>query len=375
MDADLVASKLKTARRATGMSTRRVASLLETYGASVSHATVSAYERAASTPSIETLTALSELYRRSLDWFLSSTPALSGVQYRHIASRVKVADLAAFEASATVWLEAFGRLEAAMGMVTASSAPPRLLDPNASPQEAARKIRVQLGLASRQPVASVFEVLDALQVRSIELAAHENIDGLSAWWGDQRVVVLNVAMPNDRLRFDAAHEMFHLLLGDCDEASGPDGRARHDRAMEAASQFLITDDAVRDAFLGKSMVRLLQFKQTFGVSLAVLVFRGSQLGLINGHESKRLWIEFSKRGWRHREPGHVWADRPRRFEYLLDIARNVRGWNWRKLAETCGVPMSALRDRLSAAIGADEKPLAPESEVNHNERYELRLVR
>src|SRR6185503_20243098 len=105
-----LANKLKAARSFTGMSTRAVATKL-TRPFPISHATIANYESGRSTPPLDILAALAELYDRPLNWFLEHGKCLTGVRYRNLKSKVRMADLYRFEADVQRWVDAYATLE------------------------------------------------------------------------------------------------------------------------------------------------------------------------------------------------------------------------------------------------------------------------
>ena len=74
-----LANKLKAARTLTGMSTRAVAAMFSRRFP-ISHATIANYESGRSTPPLDILAALAELYDRPLNWFLEHGKCLTGVR-------------------------------------------------------------------------------------------------------------------------------------------------------------------------------------------------------------------------------------------------------------------------------------------------------
>lgn len=194
----------------------------------------------------------------------------------------------------------------------------------------------------------------------IDVPTNAAIDGLAARYGAEHVAVLNSIVSNDRYRMNAAHELSHILFGDCDtETETPD---QDERAYEFASHLLVTTEMVKHAFRRKSMVDLLQYKERFGVSLASLIYRAAQHGFITQAEKKRLYIMFQKRGWMKNEPGTVCRDRSVRFESLVDSARLHKKVSMAELAEVCGVTELSLEDRLRE-VGATFERDVPTIEV------------
>src|SRR5271157_4381814 len=87
-----LATKLKTARSLTGMSTRAVAEkLVKRFP--ITHATVANYESGRSVPPMDVLAALADLYERPINWFLERGKSLTGVRYRNLKSRVRMSDI------------------------------------------------------------------------------------------------------------------------------------------------------------------------------------------------------------------------------------------------------------------------------------------
>lgn len=369
-------AKLKSARLAAGLSTRRVAELLPSYGAKVSHATLANYEKGATSPSIDTLVALSELYRRPLQWFVSTKPTMTGMRYRRHKTGIRVAEIARFEVESQRYLEALIALEEALGTCLNSSNRVRLHQAS-SGKDAGSELRKLLGFSQTQPIDSIFDVLEQMGVLVIDLVADRRIDGLSATLDGWDVVVVNSSKPTSRLRMDAAHELFHLMLGDCDHHDDGIVDSEEERiAMDAASHFLAPDEVVADAFRGKSMVRLVKFKEAYGISLAALVYRAGQLNILNESECKALWIEFAKRGWRKREPGTVRSDSPWRFEFLIDMARHEAQMSWQDLGNLTGLTEHELKTRLDIRYGSPEEgEMPPRKEVESPLNQGLRLVR
>jgi Zn-dependent peptidase ImmA (M78 family) len=106
------------------------------------------------------------------------------------------------------------------------------------------------------------------------------------------------------------------------------------------------------------MVRLVQFKERFGISLAAMVYRADRLGFITKGEAKMLWIEFARRGWKSNEPGSVRPDRATRFEQLIDEVLGSGKMSLKEVADSAGVRPEAIRERLNYAMGipADSGP-------------------
>lgn len=350
-----VGPKLREARIGAGItSTRAAQERLRARGLDISHATIANYESGKTNPPMAVLNVLADFYGRPLQWFLERSEVLVGVEYRNLKSKVKASDRAQYESAAAKWLTAYRRLEEALGKRLQSS----ITTPTCSQdsgRELARHVRELLKLNDSQPIASVVDVLHAFGIRQLELPSKFGIDGLAAQFCGDPVVVLNPLTSNDRSRLNAAHELGHHLFGDCDASA--DGRMtlaeREHRVYEFASCFLLPDTQVNSAFQGRSFLRLLEYKERFGISLAAMIYRAEKIQVIDAKTAKWLWIEFAKRGWRKNEPGKVWVDRPMRFEQLIEDAIRLKKFNWRQLECLTAVSASELRSRLGSFVTDD----------------------
>lgn len=344
-----LAEKLKSARKLTGMSTRAVAEKLSKLFP-ISHATIANFESGKSAPPMDVLAVMADLYDRPINWFLERGQSLTGVRYRNLKSRVKTRELHRFEADVQRWVDAYVSLENRLNKHLAPASENLRLKKNLTPDELSREVRTKLNFAESEPIPSVVDVLEKFGVRVLEQPTELRIDGLAAKYAKEYVVVLNPTVSNDRGRLNGAHELGHVLFGDCD-SDGPETKEAEKRAFEFASHFLLPNNQLKSAFAGKSMVRLVQFKERFGISLAAMVYRADKLGFITKAEAKMLWIEFARRGWKSNEPGSVRPDRATRFEQLIDEVLGSGKMSFKEVADLAGVRPEAIRERLNYAMG------------------------
>ena len=223
--------------------------------------------------------------------------------------------------------------------------------PTMTPAEAAASVRKTLGIADGDPIPSVISVLEQFGIRVIEMPTTLKIDGFAAHLGSETVVVLNPSTANDRCRMNAAHELGHVLFGDCDSPSSAT-KEMDNRAFEFASHLLIPLSELAKALAGQSALQLLRYKEKFGISMAAMIFRGEKAGLLNPRTAKRLWIYFSRQGWRANEPGSVRPDRAMRMEEILDLAISDNTLSsWSEAASVMGVTVPQLKQRRKLAMG------------------------
>lgn len=344
-----LSEKLLSARKLTGLSTRAVAEKLAKRFP-ISHATIANYESGKSSPPMDVLAALADLYDRPINWFLERGKSLTGVRYRNLKSRVKERELHRFEADVQRWVDAYVAVETRLKRPLVSTIKETRVKSTIDADDLSREVRRMLQISEDDAIPSMVEVLEKFRVRVLEQPTELRIDGLAAKYDEEYVVVLNPTVSNDRGRLNAAHELAHVLFGDCDH-DGQETKETERRAFDFASHFLLPNNQLKKAFIGKSMVRLVQFKERFGISMAAMVYRADKLGFITKSEAKWLWIEFARRGWKSNEPGLVRPDRATRFEQLIDELLVSGKMSLKEVADLAGVRPDAIRERLNFAMG------------------------
>lgn len=131
------------------------------------------------------------------------------------------------------------------------------------------------------------------------------LDGVSRWFEDRPVMLL--AKDKDtgvRRRFDAAHELGHLILHRhvTQQQLKDDWHLIEDQAMAFASAFLMPGTSFAYAARDISLEGLANLKPTWKVSVAAMLMRLKSLNLIHEPEITNLWKYYSYRGWRGNEP-------------------------------------------------------------------------
>jgi Zn-dependent peptidase ImmA (M78 family)/DNA-binding XRE family transcriptional regulator len=173
--------------------------------------------------------------------------------------------------------------------------------PSKELEEAARQVRQAFGMPSG-PVQNVAEVLEKHGILLIRLPLDTaDVDAFSLPFHDRPVVVLG-ADKNDRARsrFDAAHELGHLVVHG-DQIWGVKEVER--QANEFAAAFLMPAEDIRDELPERAdWAVLFQLKQEWQVSLAALLMRARTLGRMSENNYLTAVKAASARGWRRIEP-------------------------------------------------------------------------
>jgi Zn-dependent peptidase ImmA (M78 family)/transcriptional regulator with XRE-family HTH domain len=345
-----LARRLREARREVGLSTRAVAAILPTRLA-VSHATIASYENGTTVPPVNVLAGLADVYQRPLNWFLENRESLSCFRYRNLASRVRLNEQRQFEAITGKWVDAYFNLEKHLKMHTVRRPTKLAYNQDILPEVLAAKVRREfLNLNDDQPVQNMVMALESFSAWALEIRASFGIEGAAARHGDEFVVVLNPEVANDRLRMIAGHELAHLVYDGCKKSLGLTDDQVEKRAYVFASSLLLPDSQLRSAFEGRSFLKLIQYKERFGISLAAMIYMAEKARVINTSTSRRLWAEMTRRGWRQSEPGYVWRDRAIGFEMMLESAIETRQVTWADAERITGVREGELRQRLESVL-------------------------
>ena len=194
-------------------------------------------------------------------------------------------------------------------------------------EKTAERCRVELGLPLDAPIGNMCRVLEPAGVAVTYLDAKtEQIDAFCRR-GATSVVVLNaVKGSTSRTRFDAAHELGHLVMhGDITS------RSRDEVEREAdsfASAFLLPRAPLTRALYGRTRVdwpHFIELKRTWRVSLAAIVRRAFDLGLIDAVRYRQLNVSLHARGWHRGEPDEPPAERPELIPLALRTLQTVTG--------------------------------------------------
>ena len=115
--------------------------------------------------------------------------------------------------------------------------------------------------------------------------------------------------PIERLRFDMAHELGHILMHpweESDEDLDKDSfNAREKQANMFASALLLPRKAfMRDVMAYATEVDYYRhLKKKWRVSMQAMMYRARQLNIITGNQFSYMMRQVSKNGWRKHEPG------------------------------------------------------------------------
>lgn len=168
------------------------------------------------------------------------------------------------------------------------------------PITAAGVLRGHWGIGSK-PVPDMIKLLEAKGVRVFSLSeSNKNVDAYSCWRNNVPYIFLNTFKSSERSRFDAAHELGHLVL----HIHGASGNRDVEREADSfAAAFLIPrGDLISHVPRVQSLSQLVSAKDRWGVSVAALARTTFDAGLISDWNYRELCKQMSVLGYRSKEP-------------------------------------------------------------------------
>jgi Zn-dependent peptidase ImmA (M78 family) len=159
------------------------------------------------------------------------------------------------------------------------------------------------------PISDLLLVLEnnGIFVSKGEMAA-DTIDSFSQWPKDQTpyIFINSDKASAVRMRFDAAHELGHLLLHRYVDIKAFKSASTHhlmeDQCHRFALAFLLPTQRFTAELFAPTINGFFALKERWGVSIAAMIKRCEQLEILNAEQAKRTWINLSRRGWRRQEP-------------------------------------------------------------------------
>lgn len=311
-------SRLGLARRRRGITKTELASLVN-----VNLRSITAYEGAENPPSPEVVARLARALGFPIEFFYSSQVELirpTRASFRAISGmaakqRNVVLGAASFAFEVADWISARFELPTFEAPDLRSS----------EPEVAAVAIRAAWGLGDR-PIKNMIHLLESRGVRIFSLVEEgRDIDAFSIWHAGKPYIFLNTMKTPERSRFDAAHELGHLVLhrhgspqvllhkhdeSESDAGSTAEvpsrGREAEYEANAFAAALLMPKGSVEAANIRMPTVEtLIKAKRNWNVSVSALAHRLYQTKQISDWTYHSLFRQLSEQGYRTTEPNGV----------------------------------------------------------------------
>lgn len=328
------------ARRRRGLTQTRLADLI-----GIHRRALCAYETGEYFPSDETMNALCSLLGFPPEFFYGEDldePTLESGSFRSMtrmmaAHRDMALGQTAIGLHLNTWLESQFELPK-----------PALpdLSHESSPEVAAESLRRAWGIGQLS-IRNMIHLLEAKGVRVFSLAIDaRDVDAFSMWKGPTPFVFLNTFKSSEHSRFDAAHELGHLVL----HRQSPQGREAEREADAFASAFLMPRASViAHSPKFPTLATLVKTKKIWTVSVAALAYRLHFLGLLTDWLYRRLSIEITERGYRETEPEEAPSETSLILPKLLGHLY-AEGISRQRIAEILNIPLSELEALLFGLV-------------------------
>ena len=330
-------SRLTLVRERKGLSKSELAKLID-----VDLRTIVAYESGEFPPSPETLHRLEKALGFPVDFFHGEDlekPHPDAASFRSF-SKLKSTrrDMALAQGAIALHLNHW--LESKFELPDADLPD---LSRERSPEQAAMAIRQIWGIGEL-PIRNMVHLLEAKGIRVFSLAIDtREVDAFSMWRENMPFVFLNNNKSSERSRYDAAHELGHLLLH---RHSSPQGREAEKDADIFAGAFLMPKASIIShsrRFL--TVNDLVSLKRIWNVSVAALNYRLHEVGMLSDWEYRTLSIQIAKRGYRTYEPDQS----PRETSQMLTVMFNSlyeEGMSRWQIARSLRLPQSELEQLM-----------------------------
>ena len=311
--------RLKSAREMRGLS---MAGLSQELSGLVTRQAICKYESGKMLPDSKVLLRLARILDVKPEYFFRPySVEISGIEFRKKAS-MPVKTCKSIEQQVQDSVERYYEIEEICGLPHVSSL--LSIDCRVCNEEDVRSlvssIRQEWGLG-KDGITDVISLLESKGIKVVEIMCPDSFDGLSGKAGDAFVVVLNGALPPERKRFTALHELGHLVM---QFDAVVDDKRKEALCHCFASEFLIPQDSFRACVgeLGRGALNLRLFadmQRAFGISIDALIRKAHDAGLISDSRYKSFFIQKHKnvRFKEYVERTLTENEHPRRFESLV----------------------------------------------------------
>lgn len=216
------------------------------------------------------------------------------------------------------------------------------------PSNAARLMR-QYWAIGEKPINHMINLLETKGVRVFSLSEDtKNVDAFSCWRNGEAFVFLNTFKSAERSRFDAAHELGHLVLH---RHGGPQGREAEIEANAFASSFLMPhDDLISQIPYVSDINQIVTSKKRWGVAAVALAYRLHKLGRMTEWQ----YIQIN-RHYRTAEPDGIVREKSAVWEMVLRELWK-EGLSKEHIARDLKIPLSELEGLLFGLTAEIEPP-------------------
>jgi Zn-dependent peptidase ImmA (M78 family)/DNA-binding XRE family transcriptional regulator len=214
------------------------------------------------------------------------------------------------------------------------------------PEHAAELLRREWKLGAG-PIENMVHLLEAKGVHTYWMREESPLlNAWSMWHGERPFVMLNIFNnAGCRARFDAAHELAHLVLH---RDSVVEGLQMENEANLFAAAFLLPEDQFRYECPKYPILHAFYpLKGRWGVSIQAMIMRCKSLGIFSDWDTRRAFQEITSRGWKKAEPKELAIKREEsRLQKMIATRLEAKNINASGLAKELHITSADLLDQM-----------------------------
>jgi len=311
-----VAQRLTEAREARGLAQTALSELTGIKSQSISH-----YEQGRQSPSPEALLLLCEKLEVPERYFLHAMPghAMSGIFFRSLRPQTRAIRVKAERRLS--WLKEIAAYLAVHIDLPECAIPdypvaPDCCDSGMEIERVADACRQAFGVGYG-PVTGLVTMAENLGcIISRGICAGEPEGACSHWGSDRPYILLSGDGCSSRIRFDAAHEIGHLVMhrGLGPEAADPEKhRVLEQQADRFARAFLMPARVFGREVWASTVDALLSLRKAWNCPVSAMITRCGEIGAFDADQVRRAAANLARRGWKEAASteGEVEGETPR----------------------------------------------------------------
>lgn len=331
--------------------------------------TIATYESGERPPTTESLSAIAQALRFPVQFFTGKdieAPTDENASFRSF-SRMTAGQRDAALAAGGIAYELSDWIDQKFQLPTPSVPDCTGLDP----EIAAETVRAQWNLGSL-PIKNMVHLLESKGVRVFSLAEETNqVNAFSCWRrGTTPFVFLNTQKSAEASRFDAAHELGHLVLH---RHGSNKGKEVENEANAFASALLMPRDSVlAHGWKCRTTPDIIRSKKIWNVSAMALAYRLNKIGILTEWVYRGICIDLSSQGARTNEIDPAPRETSQVLQKVLGLLRD-QGTSVRAIAAELHVAVEDLNPILFGLAPVMVQGSIGDATAN-SRRPELRLV-
>lgn len=349
MKKSITPQRMKIARMMKGLSLQALSDAME---GMVSKQALHKYEQGKIQPSPAVLEHLAEVLGLPISYFYATPFSLCKLEFR-LDKKVPQSSFKQISATAQLKMEQYLKLDQLMAQPSSVSNPiSHLTIRSCSDVElAARELRAAWQMGNF-PIASVYEVLETNGIKIIELeAGARNVLGFSTFANSTiPLVMINLTAneTTERKRFTSLHELGHIFLVFAEEVSDE----LKERYCSRFAGAMLCPEMTMANELGSNrnkltLNELISIKNRYGISIAALVHRAKDLGIISDQYYQYIFNHYihqnrKEDGW----GGYPIQEHTDRYARLLQRAIVEKYLTWEEATELLGESMELQKEEF-----------------------------